>query len=304
MKFPAALRRATPASPALAAAALMVLASAFIAVMHGGVRHISAEVHPFVIAFWRNVFGFLFFTPWFLRAGLRFLKTDRFTTHLARAALNATSMLLLFTALSLAPLADVTSLSLTVPLFVTLGGMAFFGETVRLRRWSALMLGVAGALVILRPGLQAVPLGLVLALASAVVASGSKLIAKGLTRTDSPAAVSAYVALLMTPMTLVPAAFVWQWPTAGELAMLAGIGGLASLGHLCFVKAYAIADISYAEPMVFTRLVFAALFGLVVFAEFPDRWVWIGAAMIIAATSYIAHRERRLQGAAAPVVRW
>jgi drug/metabolite transporter (DMT)-like permease len=102
----------------------------------------------------------------------------------------------------------------------------------------------------------------------------------------------------MTPMTLVPALFVWQWPSWGELAFLAGIGTLASLGHLCFVKAYSIADISYAEPIVFTRLVFAALFGLFVFGEFPDLWVWVGAAIIIAATSYIAHRERAAHDAA------
>ncbi len=300
MNFLAQIQRRLAASPALAAAALMVLASAFIAVMHGGVRFIAADMHPVVIAFWRNLFGFLFFAPWFLHGGLGFMRTRRFPTHLARAAFNATSMVLLFTALGMAPLADVTSLGLTGPLFVALGGMAFFGERVRARRWVALILGAAGALVILRPGLEAVPLGLLLALISAAVATGSKLIAKGLTRTDSPATVSAYVAMLMTPMTLVPALFVWQWPSWGELALLAGIGGLASLGHLCFVKAYSIADISYAEPIVFTRLVFAELFGLVVFGEFPDLWVWVGDAIIIAATSYIAQRERAAQDAAGP----
>ncbi len=276
----------------------MVLASAVIAVMHGGVRHLTADLHPFVIAFWRNLFGFLFFMPWFLRRGLGFMRTTRFPTHLARAAFNATSMLLLFVALGMTPLADVTALSLTGPLFVAVGGMAFFGERVRRRRWIALSLGAVGALVILRPGFEAVPLGLTLALISAAVASGSKLIAKGLTRTDSPATVSAYVAMLMTPITLIPALLVWQWPTWDQFALLAGIGALASLGHLSFVKAYSIADISYAEPIVFTRLVFAALFGIAVFGEFPDLWVWVGGAMIIAATSYIAHRERRAQDAA------
>lgn len=300
----APFRRLIAAQPALAAAALMVAASAVIAAMHGGVRWIAADLHPFVIAFWRNLFGFLFFAPWFIRGGLRFFHTRRFGTHVVRAGFNATSMMLLFLALSLVPLAEVTALSLTSPLFVAIGGMVFFGETVRAARWVALALGIIGALLILRPGFETLQTGMLCALGSAAVASGSKLIAKGLTRTDSPATVSAYVAMLMTPITLVAALFVWRWPSAGELAALAGIGALASLGHLCFVKAYSIADISFAEPVVFTRLVFAALFGLLVFAEFPDVWTWAGAAMIVSATSLIAHRERaRRQRASRPAAR-
>ncbi len=271
----------------------MVLAGAVLAAMHGMVRYLSTEMHPFEIAFFRNLFGFMFFVPWIVKVGLGALRTSRIATHGLRAVINATSMLLWFSALSMVPLADVTALSLTGPMFVTLGAIAFLGEKVWLRRWLALALGVGGALVIIRPGFQSVQFGMILAILAPAAAAGAKLLAKSLTRTDKPATVAAYVQLLMTPITLVPALFFWQTPGWPALGWLAVIGCLGGLGHYFFVKAYSIADISFAEPVMFTRLVWAALFGYLAFAEIPDYWTWIGAAMIVGATTYIAHRERR-----------
>lgn len=279
-------------SPAVRATILMVTAGAVLAAMHGMVRYLSADLHPFEIAFFRSLFGFMFFVPWIIKAGLVVLRTGRIATHGLRAAINAVSMLLWFTALSLVPLADVTALSLTGPLFVTIGAIMFLGEKVRLRRWLAVGLGAAGALVIIRPGFQVIQLGMILAIIAPATAACAKLLAKSLTRTDPPATVAAYVQLLMTPITLIPALFVWQTPGWSTLGLLAVVGMLGGLGHYLFVKAYSIADISFAEPVMFTRLVWAALFGYLAFAEVPDQWTWIGAAMIVGATTYIAHRER------------
>jgi drug/metabolite transporter (DMT)-like permease len=290
----ATIARLEALPPEARAALLMIAAGAFLAAMHALVRYASADLHPFEIAFFRNLFGFCFFVPWLIHRGLRVMHTRRIGTHLVRAAFNATSMLIWFMALSLIPLADATALSLTGPLFVTLGSIFFLGETVRARRWLALGIGAAGALVIVRPGFETMSLGVILTLVSAMVAACTKLFAKSLSRTDGAATISAYVALLMTPITLVPALFVWQAPGWDDIAVLVLMGGLGSIGHLCFVKAYALADLSFAETIVFTRLVWAALFGYLLFAEVPDEWTWAGAAIIVAATSYIAHRERRV----------
>ncbi len=277
--------------PAFCAIALIVIGSAFFATMHAGVRFVSAEIHPFEIAFFRNVFGFMVFVPMLARSGLKLLRTRRIGAHVGRGAINSFSMLAWFTALSLIPLADATALALTGPLFVTLGAVFFLGETVRPRRWVALGIGAAGTLVIIRPGFEAVSLGAILVLATSFTVSGSKLIAKSLARTDPTVTIVAYLTLTMMPATLIAALFVWIWPSPAQLAQLAVIGVLGSAGHLCFVKAYKFADVSAVEPITFTRLIWAALIGYLAFAEFPDLWVWIGGGMIVAATSYIAQRE-------------
>lgn len=285
--------RGTVVSPALLATCFMVLAGAFFAAMHGTVRLISFEMHPFVIAFFRNIFGFLVLMPLLLRSGLLLFRTQRFGTHVLRACVNSLSMLSWFTALSLIPLADATALNLTGPLFVTLGAMVAFGERVGPWRWAALGLGAAGALMVIRPGFEEVTLGALLTVASTALAAVSKLFAKSLTRTEDPAAIAFYVQFLMAPITLVPALFVWQTPTLNQLLILMIIGGLGGLGHLFAVKAYAIADVSFSEPLTFTRMVWATIFGYVAFSEVPDPWTWAGAATIIAATTTISYRERK-----------
>ena len=280
------------ASPTIVAAAYAVLAAALFASMHGTVRLISFDLHPFVIAFFRNFFGFLVLVPLLMRGGAALFMTGRFGTHLTRACINSVAMLTWFTALSLIPLADATALSLTGPLFVTIGAMIAFGERVRTWRWTALGLGAVGAFLVVRPGFEAVNIGAILAILSTASAAISKLFAKSLTRTEDPTTIAAYVQFLMTPITLVAALFVWQWPTADQFVGLVAIGVLGSLGHLLTVKAYAIADISFAEPLVFTRMVFATVFGYVVFSEIPDAWTWAGAFTILAAATIISFRER------------
>ena len=297
MSVPVGARTFAP-SQALLAAGYMVLASALFASMHGTVRLISFEMHPFVIAFFRNLLGFLVLVPLLLRGGVALFKTTRFGTHTIRAIINSASMLMWFTALSQVALAEATALSLTGPLFVTLGAIVAFGEKVKLWRWSALGLGACGALLIIRPGFEAVHVGMLLAVGSAAAAGVSKLFAKSLTRTDSPTTIAAYLQFLMTPITLVPALFFWQWPTPEQFGGLIAIGIMGSLGHLFSVKAYAIADVSFAEPIVFTRMVWATIFGFVAFSEVPDVWTWAGAAVIIASTTVIAHREQKARRAA------
>ena len=279
------------ARPGLAAVLLMLAASLALASMHGSVRFVSAGLHPFEIAFFRNVFGFCVLIPWLARIGVAAFATRKLPLHLVRGVLNGGSMLMWFLGLSLIPLAEATALSLASPLIATAGAILFLGEPVRGHRWLGLGLGVAGMLTILRPGFEEIGLGAAAVLLSAVLVTASKLIAKTLTRTESPTAIVAWLTLLMIPVTAVPAAFVWQTPTASQLLMLLGIGALGSCGHLCLVHAYRLADVGLVEPLVFFRLVWAALLGFLIFAEIPDAWVWIGGLLIVAATTWLARRE-------------
>src|SRR5690606_4502526 len=174
------------------AAGYMVLAAALFASMHGTVRLVSFELHPFVVAFFRNLIGFAVLLPLLMRGGAALFMTGRFGMHTVRAAINSVSMLMWFTALSMIPLAEATALSLTGPLFVTLGAIVAFGERVRAWRWVALGLGACGALLIIRPGFEAAHIGMLLAIGSAATAGISKLFAKSLTRTDDPTTIAAY----------------------------------------------------------------------------------------------------------------
>lgn len=279
-------------------AILTVMLSALLfAASHSAVKYLTQELHPFVIAFWRTVFAFMPFIPWIARNRLTALQTSRFGLHLIRAFVSATAIVLWFYGLALMPLADATALSLTGPLFAMMGAALFLGESVGPRRWTALVFGLCGALVIIRPGFEAISLGAILVLLRGATQGVNKVMIKSLTRTDEPGVIVVYVMLLMLPITFVPSLFFWQWPTFSAFVVLAAAGGLSALGNITMVHAYKAIDVGLLEPITFTRLIWAALIGYLVFAEIPDRWTWTGSAMIVAATSFIAYREALLKRA-------
>jgi len=279
----------------VAAIFTVVLSAALFAGSHATVKYLTQELHPFVIAFWRTAFAFLPFIPWIARNRLTALRTSRFGLHLVRAFVSASAIILWFFGLKLMPLADATALSLTGPLFAMMGAALLLGESVGPRRWTALVFGMCGALVIIRPGFETISLGAIVVLLRGMTQGVNKVMIKSLTRTDDPGTIVAYVMLLMLPITLAPALFYWQWPTLSALVVLAVAGALSALGNITMVKAYKAIDVGLLEPITFTRLVWAALIGYLVFGEFPDHWTWIGGGMIVAATSFIAHREAVLK---------
>ena len=283
--------------PAVRGILLALFSGAFFASMHGLVRLLSRELDALEISFFRALFGFLFFAPALLRSRLSILRTRRPGLHIVRGVFNGGSLLCWFTALSLVPLGDATALSLGGPVVVTLGAMLFLGERAHRARWLAIVLGIAGGLVIVRPGLQTIDYGMILVLVSIFLVSASKLIAKSLARTDEPATIVAYLSLMMMIPSGVAAVFVWQTPTLGQFAVLALIGFLGSMGHMLLTTAYKIADISAVEPAVFARLGWAALVGWILFAEFPGVWIWAGAALIGGASIMLARSETRRQRA-------
>jgi drug/metabolite transporter (DMT)-like permease len=300
--------RAAAIPPPLAGFLMIVLAAALFASMHNTIRFITVAegIHPFEAAFFRNLFGLIVFIPFLTKHGLSVFRTRRIGMHLGRAGMNTISMLSWFTALSLMPVADATALSLMGPVFVALLAIMFLGERVGPRRWFGIGLAIAGGLIIIRPGFSEIGLGTGLILFSAVIVSGSKLMAKVLSGTESAATIVALLTFIMVPTTLVPALFVWQTPTLEQLLFLVLIGVFGTVGHLLFVQAYKMADISLVEPAIFTRMIWAALIGFVLFAEFPDLWTWIGGAVIVVGTTYIARREavrgvKKVPVAATPV---
>lgn len=273
---------ATPAAGPgrLRAVLLMLAATLLFSGMHALIRYTSRELHPFEIVFFRNLFGLTVVLPWFVRYGLKPLRTTRFPLHATRACLNICSMFCWFYALSITPLAEAASLTFVGPIFSTVFAIFVFKEVVGPLRWVAIFVGFAGALVILRPGFAEVGLGPLLALTSALVWAVTVIGIKELTRTDTAVTITTYMALLLIPLALVPAAFVWEWPTWRQLGWLCLLGMLGSAGHLLMNQALREADTSLVMSLDFVRLVWVSLIGFVVFAEVPGVYTWIGGIMI------------------------
>ncbi|NBB82656.1 MAG: EamA family transporter [Alphaproteobacteria bacterium] len=272
-------------------ALLMTGAAVAFSGMIGLLRLATDALHPFEVAFFRNLFGLGFMLPWLLRTRFDGLRTARIGLHALRAGTGLVAMLLWFLALSLMPLGEAVALSFTTPLFVTIGAALVLGEVVRARRITATVVGFLGMLVIVRPGVEAVQPAALLVVVSAMFAAASALMVKSLSRTDYGNTIVTWMVVFLTPMSLIPALFVWQGPDPTTLAVLVGVAGLGTTGHLLFTRAMAKADISAVLPFEYLRLPLVALIGYLAFGEVIDAWSWLGAAIIIASTLYIAHRE-------------
>jgi drug/metabolite transporter (DMT)-like permease len=204
-------------------------------------------------------------------------------------------MLCFFYAVSVAPLSEVTALGFSSPIFATVLAAVILGEVVRTRRWAAIGFGFVGALIILRPGFASVGTGQLLALFSALAWSCALMVIKTLGRTDSSATIITYMGLLMVPLSLGPALFVWQWPAPHEWVWLITIGVLGGIAQFCMTESLRQANTAVVMPIDFFKLVWVTVIAYLVFAEQPDLFTWIGGAIIFGSAIYIAYRERAVQ---------
>jgi drug/metabolite transporter (DMT)-like permease len=150
-------------------------------------------------------------------------------------------------------------------------------------------------MIILRPGYGGMDLGAVLILISSLGYATGLIVIKSLTRTESSTTISIYAMLVTTPATFLLALSVWQAPTWSQLAWMAAIGGIGSLAHLAFAEAVKAVDITVVMPLDFTKLIWSAIIGYLVFAEIPDVWTWVGGTVIFSAVIYIAYREKHVR---------
>ena len=280
-------------------ALLMIVASAFFSAMVGGIREVSASIPSIETVFFRNLFGLLALSPLFIRQGLGVLRANRYGLLFVRGCMALVFQVTWFYAVSVVPVADAVALSFTAPLFTTVLAIIVLKEVVRIRRWTATLLGFAGALLILRPGFAEIDPNLLIVILSAAGMAAAFIVIKILSRTESSTTIVAYLNLFMVPAALIPALFVWQWPTAQEFTWLVVVGVSGTCAHLAMTKAFAIAETTVIMPFDFTRLPFTALIGYIAFSEVPDIWTWVGAAVIFSSTFYITHREAQIERAAA-----
>ncbi|HLG44648.1 MAG TPA: DMT family transporter [Reyranella sp.] len=252
----------------------------------------AQHLNPYVMAFLRYLFGTLFLVPIVLRLGVhRTMRTHRLPLHLFRGCIHAGGMFLWFIGLPLTTLASITALGFTGPIFVTIGAALFLGEDVRLRRWIAVAVGFAGAMIIIRPGIGDLGLGAVVILISTPIFSASNLISKALARTESAPTIVVWQNLTISLAALPVALWFWQTPQWSDLVWFIAAGLCGTLGHMCQQNGYQLADITLLQPIGFLSLLWNALLGYFLFFQRPDVWTFVGAAVIFASAMYISHRE-------------
>jgi drug/metabolite transporter (DMT)-like permease len=285
---------AVPHSDVARAALLMVGSACCFGAMAIMIRLASSQLHSFEIAFFRNVFGLLFTLPLIVRAGPQLLRTRRLPMYFFRCVLGTISMLAAFWAIVHLPLAKAIALSYSTPLFVTIGAIFVLGEVVRARRWSAVIAGFIGVLLIVRPGLHGYSPAALVALLAALMSACVSISLKFLSRTEAPDTIVIWTTLLWVPLSLPAALLFWQWPHGETWLFLVAAGLFGTSGHMCWMRALKIGDVSLLAPISFVQMPIVAVLAYFLFGEKLDRWTALGAAVIFAANVYITHREARL----------
>ena len=259
----------------------------------GIVRYLGDEMHPIQAAFIRYAFGIVLVVPVILRVGLYGLLSTRIHLHASRGLVHGIGVMLWFYAMSRLPIAEVTALGFTTPIFTTAGAMLILGERVKNYRVAGILVGFIGALIVLRPGLRIIDFGAVAMLIAAPLFACSLLMAKVATKTESSSVIVALLSIFCT-LTLLPLALVyWRTPTTEEWSLLFLTAIFATLGHYFLTRAFQSAELSALQPFTFLQLVWATLLGLVVFSEQPDLWLWLGAGVIVFSATWIGRQEVR-----------
>jgi drug/metabolite transporter (DMT)-like permease len=258
------------------------------------IRYATEELHPYQAVFLRFAFGLILILPMVMKCGLKSLATKRLPLFGLRGVLSAAEMCLWFMAVLYLPLAEATTLNFTVPLFGTILAAVILREQVRIHRWLAIVIGFVGVALIIQPGTDTMQAASILPIAAAMCMASAGLITKRLVATESTTSLLFYLMIITTPVSLIPALFVWQTPSWSALGLMAVAALMMNVMQVCNVKALQLADYSFFVGFSYLRLPIIAVLALILFGEVPDIWILPGGAMIIGAAGYVALRERKL----------
>lgn len=283
----------------------MLISTACFALMSVFIRPASTDMHPFEVLLFRNAIGFGVMAPWFFRRGMSALRIPRAGLQVLLSCLILTAMMTWFYTVTVIPYVDAVALSFTAPLFSSIFAALILHERIRWRRWSAIVLGLLGAILVVRPGAGILGTKALIAFLNPLAWAGAVIIIKILSRTGNSGAIVAYMFLMLFPMSAVPAAFVWSSPQLEAMPWVVLVGLTGAMGHYCSTRAIALAPTSLVMPIEYLRLPFLGLIGFFFYQEDPDRWTLLGSAVIVATALYVGHREAKLErartAAAAPL---
>ena len=272
----------------------MVLAGVSFTAMLVCVRYLDGRYPSVEVVFFRALAGLVFVVPPLMKNGIGGLRTQHFPMHVSRASFSLCAMIAYYYGVAYVPLADATTYSFIIPLFVTLGAVIFLREKVDGPRWAATLIGFAGVMVVLRPGYAAITTPVLVMLLSVLFYAGAWISMKFLTRTETASVIVFYQNVMIVPLALIPTLFLGTIPTPGDFVILITVGLTGSYAHYCQARSFGEADASAVMPFDFLRLPFSVTCAWFLFSEQTDLWSWIGAIIIFGATYYSTWHESRL----------
>ena len=261
-------------------------------------KDLTQTYSPVEVAWGRYVFA-VALLPVFLppRRLMQAARTARPWLQLLRSLLLAVTTCLFFLSVKYIPLADAVAIGFVAPLLTTALAIPLLGEKVGARRWTAIVVGLVGAVIIMRPGFEVRHWAYFLPLATAVFMAFFSILTRVLARHDSSDTTMFYTALVGAGVLSLAVPFFWQPPAASDWLLLAAAGAFGSAGHFALIIAYRYAPVSLLAPFTFLHMVLAVIFGLIFFGNFPDMLTLVGAAVIAASGVYVFRRETKLRHA-------
>lgn len=271
----------------------MTAASLFFAVGYIAVRELSPKFTAYEMVFYRSLITVVAMLPWIARVGLGRLRTRRRLLHGSRAVLTYAGMVCLFYGIAHMPLADATALLFTAPLFTVVIAGWTLGDPIGARRSFAIMVGFAGALIVIRPGIVEISWPMLAVMLTALCYGTGNAATRALALTEDPNAVVFYMFALMLPIGIGPTLYYAAVPTWPEVGWLLLLGVSTFFSQQCLTRSYVEATAAVVTPAFYLQLPIIAAFAFMLYGEEPAIWVWLGGGVIAAAAYFIVRTERR-----------
>ena len=276
-------------------AILLIFISIFFGSTMGALMKLAqTDLNVYTAGFLRFFLGLIIIAPYIIKSKLKVYQTKNIKIHLIRSGLNLPAMLLGFAALTMVPFEKISALSFIVPFIVTILAVIFLKEKIRLYRISALFIGLVGMLIILRPGIIDVSIGIQMTILSSFIWAIVMIITKKLTKHDSAITILTYQYTFMTFLSFIVVLFFWNTPSLSSLFYIFLAACSGTIVHIALNHALKLVDVSMTQPFSFFGLIIASLYGFFLFDEKPDLFTWIGALIIFIGIAIITYREIKL----------
>ena len=271
----------------------LMLASFVFSIMALLIKLLGQHLHITQILLVRQIGMTIMVAPAILRNFPGSLRSERPGLQLIRVCCALVAMLCGFTAVIYLPLADATAIFFAKSFFVTILAVLILGETVGVYRWSAVLVGFLGVMIMLQPGTDNYSVYGLLSLAGAAGAAAVMISLRLLSRIDSPDTIMIYAVLGVGVVMILPGIYFWQEPAALEWLLLIAVGVVSYFAQKCNIFAYKHGEASLLASLDYVRLLWATLFGFLIFGQFPGGSIWLGATIVIAAAIFMIYRETR-----------
>jgi len=258
-------------------------------------KFLTDTFHPTQVIWFRQLGLLLGVLILLVIKGSSILKTQQPVLQVTRGVLAIFSAVLFVYAIKYAALADAVAVSFVAPFFLTILGALVLKETVGINRWMAVIVGFIGALIIIRPGSDAVHPAVLLVVLAAALFAMRQIIGRLLADTDKTTTTVAYTAIIGSTLISLPLPFIWQSPISGaQIGIICSMTILAAIAEVMVIRSLEVAEAVVLAPIHYSLIIWGTIYGYLVFGHLPDRWTWLGTAIIVCAGLFTLYRQTKI----------